>query len=135
MPDRPVYSIGAAAKIVDVPTATLRAWEDRYGVIKPKRSEGSQRLYSRNQVEQLKFIKAQIDSGVSAADAHRLLSQGLSSGRVPAPQPDASRAKWNARWPHSIPGQSSMPRPITRWISPSGSRSPLTKPMRWGFGT
>jgi DNA-binding transcriptional MerR regulator len=84
MPDQPVYSIGAAAKIVDVPTATLRAWEDRYGVIKPKRSEGSQRLYSRNQVEQLKFIKSQMDAGVSAADAHRLLSRELAAGRAPA---------------------------------------------------
>jgi DNA-binding transcriptional MerR regulator len=81
--DQPVYSIGAAAKIVQVPTATLRAWEERYGVIKPTRSEGSQRLYSRNQVEQLKFVKSQMDAGVSAADAHRLLSQDVSAGRSP----------------------------------------------------
>jgi DNA-binding transcriptional MerR regulator len=84
MPDHPVYSIGAAAKIVDVPAATLRAWEERYGVIKPKRSEGSQRLYSRNQVEQLKFIKSQMDAGMSAADAHRLLGRELAAGRAPA---------------------------------------------------
>lgn len=82
--DQPLYSIGAAAKIVDVPAATLRAWEERYGVVRPLRSEGSQRLYSRNQVEQLKFIKAQLDAGVSAADAHRLLSDDLSLGRLPA---------------------------------------------------
>jgi len=81
--DQPVYSIGAAAKIIQVPTATLRAWEERYGVIKPTRSEGSQRLYSRNQVEQLKFVKSQMDAGVSAADAHRLLSQDVSAGRSP----------------------------------------------------
>jgi DNA-binding transcriptional MerR regulator len=90
MPNHPVYSIGAAAKIVDVPTATLRAWEERYGVIKPSRSEGSQRLYSRNQVEQLKFIKSQIDAGVSAADAHRLLSRELAAGRAPAGAPEPS---------------------------------------------
>jgi DNA-binding transcriptional MerR regulator len=88
--DQPLYSIGAAAKIIDVPAATLRAWEDRYGVVKPIRSEGAQRLYSRNQVEQLKFIKAQIDAGVSAADAHRLLDQDLGDGRVPATPGDAS---------------------------------------------
>ena len=91
MPDEPVYSIGAAAKIVDVPTATLRAWEERYGVIKPKRSEGSQRLYSRNQLEQLKFIKSQIEAGASAADAHRLLSRQLTAGRAPAATPEPSR--------------------------------------------
>ncbi len=88
--DQPLYSIGAAAKIIDVPAATLRAWEDRYGVVKPIRSEGAQRLYSRNQVEQLKFIKAQMDAGASAADAHRLLDQALDAGRVPATPGDAS---------------------------------------------
>jgi DNA-binding transcriptional MerR regulator len=82
--DEPVYSIGAAARIIDVPAATLRAWEERYGVITPTRSEGSQRLYSRSQVEQLKYIKAQMEAGVSAADAHRLLNQKLQEGSLPA---------------------------------------------------
>ncbi len=59
-------------------------------MVKPIRSEGAQRLYSRNQVEQLKFIKAQIDAGVSAADAHRLLDQDLGDGRVPPTPGDAS---------------------------------------------
>ena len=86
--DEPVYSIGAAAKILDVPSATLRAWEERYGVITPIRSEGSQRLYSRSQIERLKYIKSQIDAGVSAADAHRLLAQQLAMGSMPAALPD-----------------------------------------------
>jgi DNA-binding transcriptional MerR regulator len=91
--DQPLYSIGATAKIIDVPAATLRAWEERYGVIKPIRSEGAQRLYSRDQVEQLKFIKAQIDSGVSAADAHRLLDEENSRRHVPAAITDGDDAR------------------------------------------
>jgi len=87
--DQPLYSIGAAAKIIAVPAATLRAWEERYGVIKPVRTEGAQRLYSRNQVEQLKFIKAQIESGVSAADAHRLLGEEIAAGGAPAATAEA----------------------------------------------
>jgi DNA-binding transcriptional MerR regulator len=79
-----VYSIGAVARMLDVPTSTLRAWQDRYGVVTPERSHGSQRLYSRSQIEHLRFIKAQIDGGASAADAHRLLAQALSGGRVSA---------------------------------------------------
>src|SRR5207245_125338 len=69
--------------MIDVPTPTLRAWEERYGAVKPERSHGSQRPYSRRQVEHLRFIKAQIDAGASAADAHRLLAQELQTGRLP----------------------------------------------------
>ncbi len=79
-----VYSIGAVAAMLGVAASTLRAWEDRYGVICPARSDGSQRMYSRDQVEQLRFIKSQLDKGASAADAHRLLAQELAAGRSPA---------------------------------------------------
>ena len=81
--DPPVYSIGAVARMLDMPASTLRAWEDRYGVVVPQRSQGSQRLYSRGQVDQLRMIKAQIDGGASAADAHRVLVQGLEGGPAP----------------------------------------------------
>ena len=87
-----LYSIGAVARMIDVPTTTIRAWEERYGVVTPERSHGSQRLYSRDQIERLRFIKAQIDSGVSAADAHRVLDQAIRGGRVAAPsQPPRDR--------------------------------------------
>jgi DNA-binding transcriptional MerR regulator len=82
-----VYSIGAVARMLDVPTSTLRAWEERYGVVTPERSHGSQRLYSRGDIEHLRFIKAQIDGGVSAADAHRILDQALRAGRLPTGAP------------------------------------------------
>jgi DNA-binding transcriptional MerR regulator len=82
--DEAVYSIGAVARMLDIPTSTLRAWEERYSVITPLRSDGSQRLYSRAQVEQLRFIKSRLDSGASAADAHRLLVQELAGEHVPA---------------------------------------------------
>src|SRR5439155_11838843 len=65
--DQPIYSIGAVARMLDIPASTLRAWEDRYSLISPRRSEASHRLYSRGQVEKLRFIKSQIDSGMSAA--------------------------------------------------------------------
>src|SRR2546423_1724829 len=81
--DRPVYSIGAVARMLDMPAGTLRAWEERYSLITPARSTGAQRLYSRVEVERLRYIKAQLDTGVSAADAHRLLADELAAGHVP----------------------------------------------------
>jgi DNA-binding transcriptional MerR regulator len=73
---RPVYSIGAVSRMVGVPTSTLRSWEERYGVVVPHRSSGGQRLYSRDQVHQLTFVARQVDAGLQAGEAHRLLEMG-----------------------------------------------------------
>ena len=70
-----VYSIGAVAKMVDVPAQTLRSWEDRYALIVPVRSAGGQRLYTRDHVEELRFVRDHIQSGLQPADAHRLLAE------------------------------------------------------------
>src|SRR6202165_1827182 len=86
--DEPIYSIGAVARMLDVPASTLRAWEERYSLITPTRSDGSQRLYSRAQVERLRFVKTKIEAGLSAADAHRLLSEELRAGSLPAQIPE-----------------------------------------------
>lgn len=70
-----VYSIGAVAKMVDVPAQTLRSWEDRYALIVPVRSAGGQRLYTRDHVDELRFLRDHIHSGLQPADAHRLLAE------------------------------------------------------------
>jgi CheY-like chemotaxis protein len=75
-----IYSIGALSRMLGIAPATLRSWEERYGVVVPERSAGSQRLYSRDQFDQLQFICAQMRAGLSAADAHRSLSEQLASG-------------------------------------------------------
>jgi DNA-binding transcriptional MerR regulator len=61
--------------MLGVSQPTLRSWEDRYGVIVAERSEGGRRLYTRDQLDQLQFIKDRVDDGLSAADAHRLLAE------------------------------------------------------------
>ena len=48
VPEVATYSIGAVARMVRVPPATLRTWEERYGIVQPVRSEGGHRLYSRH---------------------------------------------------------------------------------------
>ena len=78
--DGGVYSIGAVVKMLGVPAQTLRSWEERYHQIVPARSAGGQRLYSRDQVDQLRFILEELDRGMQPADAHRLLEE---RGRFP----------------------------------------------------
>jgi len=80
VPDQMVFSIGAVARVLGVPAPTLRNWEERYEVVVPLRSPGGHRLYSRRQLEQLRFLRDGISFGLSPADAHRLLRERLDGG-------------------------------------------------------
>jgi CheY-like chemotaxis protein len=79
---RGVYSIGAVARMLEIPVATIRNWEERYATVVPERSAGGHRLYSRDHVEQLRFIAAEVAGGLSAADAHRLLAEHGKGGAL-----------------------------------------------------
>jgi DNA-binding transcriptional MerR regulator len=86
---RPLFSIGAVARMLDLTAATLRTWEARYGLVTPERSGGGQRLYSRDQVEQLRYVRRQVEAGCRPAEAHRLLSERLARGD----RPDVARMR------------------------------------------
>ncbi|HEY6057075.1 MAG TPA: MerR family transcriptional regulator, partial [Candidatus Limnocylindrales bacterium] len=70
-----------------IAVASIRNWEDRYGVVSPQRSGGGQRLYSRDQIDALQFIARQVGAGLSPADAHRMLAEGLAAA-APEGNPD-----------------------------------------------
>ena len=88
-----MYSIGAVAQMLGIPPATLRNWEERYGQPVPERSPGGHRVYSRDQVEQLRFVKAQLDQGISPADAHRLLAEQLAAGSLSFGAPETTTTR------------------------------------------
>lgn len=88
-----LYSIGAVARMLDIPAATLRTWEERYGLPKPERSPGGQRLYSRDQIGQLRFVKAQLAAGMAPADAHRLLAERLTTGPLSIGEPEPAKKR------------------------------------------
>ena len=73
--------------MVGVPVATLRTWEERYALVVPERNASGHRLFSRGQVEQLRFVKMRMSEGMSAADAHRLLAEQMGTG-LPVAAPD-----------------------------------------------
>jgi CheY-like chemotaxis protein len=72
---RAVLSIGAVARILELPVATIRNWEERYATVVPQRSPGGHRLYSHDDVEKLRYVASRVADGFSAADAHRLLGE------------------------------------------------------------
>ena len=66
--------------MLELPPATIRTWETRYALVTPERSEGGQRLYSREQVDQLRFVKSEVETGRRPGEAHRLLQERISRG-------------------------------------------------------
>ena len=86
---RGIYSIGAVSRMLGVSRPAIRSWEDRYGLVVAERTAGGRRLYTREQLEQLRFIKEHIEQGLSAADAHRLLAE-RQAGTTPIAEPPAS---------------------------------------------
>jgi DNA-binding transcriptional MerR regulator len=65
----PLYNLKAVSKDTGLSPATLRAWERRYGLIKPKRSPGGQRLYTLKDVELLKWLVERQKGGLSISRA------------------------------------------------------------------
>ncbi len=59
----PRYRSSAAARMVNIPVATLRVWERRYQVVGPLQSASGQRLYSSQDVRRLVLIKQLVNRG------------------------------------------------------------------------
>jgi MerR family transcriptional regulator, heat shock protein HspR len=82
--------ISDAARMLDMHPQTLRKYE-RLGLVRPARTLGSMRLYSRDEIERLRFIKRLVDeSGVNLAGVQQLLSVAEVMQRIrPLMQPAA----------------------------------------------
>lgn len=69
--DRSVLRIGEVSRRTDVAVPTLRAWERRYGLLAPARTDGGHRLYSEADVARVRAMQRLLDEGWSAAAAAR----------------------------------------------------------------
>ena len=69
-----MYNIKAAAKLLDMPKVTIRSWETRYGAITPARTESGHRLYSDQNLEDLQWLKIQVqENGLKISEAVKQL--------------------------------------------------------------
>lgn len=67
------YTIGGLAKAAGVPTSTVRYYERR-GLLRPDaRSEGNYRLYGRETLERLRFVRSAQAAGFTLSDITVLL--------------------------------------------------------------
>ena len=76
----PRLRIGELSRRVGVREATLRAWESRYGLLVPERTQGNFRLYSDEDLRRVRTMVRLLDAGLPAAEAARLARSGAQPG-------------------------------------------------------
>lgn len=79
--DSGALRIGEFARRAGVNPELLRAWERRYGLLQPIRTQGGFRLYTTEDVERVERMKGALAEGLSAAEAAR-------RALAPPPRPD-----------------------------------------------
>ncbi len=67
----PIRHVCAETGVTDV---TLRAWERRYGLVRPMRTPKGHRLYSAGDIARIKRILELLDQGIPVSQVHRVLN-------------------------------------------------------------
>jgi MerR family transcriptional regulator/heat shock protein HspR len=93
-----LYFISMAARLLEMHPQTLRKYE-RLGLVRPTRTVGSMRVYSRGELDRLKLIKHLVDeAGVNLAGVQRLLGIAEAVQRLrPLMQETGSRPETKRR--------------------------------------
>lgn len=68
-----LYTIGEVAALCNINPVTLRAWQRRYGLIKPLRTDGGHRLFNDSDIDRIREIKQWIENGVQVSKVKSLL--------------------------------------------------------------
>src|SRR5574337_591520 len=79
----PAYNLKVVLKETGIAADTLRAWERRYGLPMPQRTEGGHRLYSQRDIEIIRWLMKQQESGLSISRAVDMYNEQLASGTDP----------------------------------------------------
>ncbi|TVP90473.1 MAG: MerR family transcriptional regulator [Pseudomonadaceae bacterium] len=103
--DADLFPIREVSRMTGVNPVTLRAWERRYGLLTPHRTESGHRLYSMADVERVRAVMAWIERGVAVSKVATIIDRTprpeamprpLASPPVDVPQGSEMEA-WQAR--------------------------------------
>ena len=88
----PLYNIKAVVQATNISPSTLRAWERRYNMCQPQRSDSGYRLYSDRDIAIIRWLKAQVDAGMSISQAVTWLQKLMdeSANGQPVALPDST---------------------------------------------
>jgi DNA-binding transcriptional MerR regulator len=81
--DAPAFNLKAVVRETGLKPDTIRAWERRYGVPKPRRTSGGHRLYSQRDIDLLKWMNARQHEGLSISRSVDLWKSLEAEGKDP----------------------------------------------------
>jgi DNA-binding transcriptional MerR regulator len=89
------YKIGEVADLTNLPAYVLRFWESEFIFLKPKKSQGKHRVYSKADIETVFEIKRMLyDEGYTIAGLKRYWYRKKRSGKaVQVPKDRVEKAK------------------------------------------
>lgn len=103
--DTPTFNVKAVSQETGLKADTLRAWERRYGLPNPDRSEGGHRLYSQHDIDILKWLVARQDEGLSISNAVDLWNRLRQDGENPLTMPEYAQAETGRVRPITVQGE------------------------------
>jgi DNA-binding transcriptional MerR regulator/methylmalonyl-CoA mutase cobalamin-binding subunit len=118
-----MYTIKEASARSGVGAPLIRAWERRYGVVRPARTTAGYRLYDDATINVLATMRALIEAGWTASQAAR----AISAGEVPVeavPVEDRSMAAASEREAAPSAAAEHRARTIARFVAAAQSTSP-----------
>ena len=80
---RAVYAISVAADMVSMQIQNLRVYE-RHGLVRPGRTKGGNRLYSRDDLDRLEHVKDLLADGLNLAGIAEVIRLETEIGRLTA---------------------------------------------------
>jgi len=95
--EQELFPIREVSRLTGVNPVTLRAWERRYGLIQPTRTESGHRLYSAADVAEVRAVLGWLERGVAVSKVGTLLARSQ-EGRVPVPSEPASAYSEYGQW-------------------------------------
>lgn len=97
-----LFPIREVSRLTGVNPVTLRAWERRYGLIQPTRTDSGHRLYSQADIDAVRSILAWIERGVAVSKVGSILAKSASSRSVATPAYDEVSSDDWSQWQDQV---------------------------------
>lgn len=91
-----LFPIREVSRITGINPVTLRAWERRYGLIQPTRTDSGHRLYSQADIDEVRSILGWIERGVAVSKVGKILARASVVKKLPGTvHEDGSLREWS----------------------------------------